>query len=231
MGGEDGFNGAKEHAPLSPTKVAFAPTRRKNYTIMDFRRGAEYLRSRTSHRPRLGVILGSGMSEFINSVEGADTIPYAEVHLNIPDFPTCSVSGHQGAFVVSKEVFIMSGRFHLYEVRLLGHRSTSSTDCAVDWPPVAHLRLNSFAVGHQGHSSQAATFPVRIMKEFGIEVLLITNAGGGLTRTLEVGDIMLIRDHFNTGWGEDHPLVSSPTCARPAVEAPCGGTQRLAVPA
>lgn len=45
------------------------------------------------------------------------------------------------------------------------------------------------------------------MKEMGIETLIITNAAGGLSPTLRVGDVMVITDHFNTAWGENHPLI------------------------
>lgn len=59
----------------------------------------------------------------------------------------------------------------------------------------------------EGHSPQAVTYPIRVMKEMGIETLIITNAAGGLSPTLRAGDVMLITDHFNTAWGENHPLI------------------------
>jgi purine-nucleoside phosphorylase len=160
-----------------PPSGVFVPTRKHDYTVEDFRKGADFLRSRTSHRPKLACILGSGMGEFVDAIHEADVISYEEVRQALPYFPMCSVSGHKGNFIFGKlegsSVMVMQGRFHLYE----------------------------------GHSVQAVTYPVRMMKEMGIEVLILTNAAGGLSTNLRVGDVMLITDHFNTAWGTNHPLI------------------------
>ncbi len=50
---------------------------------------------------------------------------------------------------------------------------------------------------YEGYSMQQITFPVRLMKLFGIETLLISNAGGGLNPQYRKGDLMLIDDHIN----------------------------------
>ena len=41
------------------------------------------------------------------------------------------------------------------------------------------------------------TMPVRVMKLLGIEMLIVTNAAGGLNEKFKVGDIMIINDHIN----------------------------------
>jgi purine-nucleoside phosphorylase len=61
---------------------------------------------------------------------------------------------------------------------------------------------------YEGHSLQVTTFPVRVMKALGARILLVTNAAGGLNRTFDVGDLMLIEDHINVlGWGGQNPLT------------------------
>ena len=65
--------------------------------------------------PQSAVILGSGLGEFIDSLDKPIVIPYSE----IPDYPCSTVSGHKGEWVFgyinSKPVICASGRFNYYE--------------------------------------------------------------------------------------------------------------------
>lgn len=74
-----------------------------------------YIESRTSRRPRIAVVLGSGLTGFLSCVENAQEIPYAE----IPDWPDSTVPGHAGKLVFGSlgatPVAILAGRSHLYE--------------------------------------------------------------------------------------------------------------------
>ena len=85
----------------------------------DFRsrveRAAASIRSRTSATPRVGVILGSGLSDVIDELFSGDvkTIDYGD----IDGFGAPSVAGHRGALMVSDEAAVMAGRFHFYEGR------------------------------------------------------------------------------------------------------------------
>jgi purine-nucleoside phosphorylase len=50
---------------------------------------------------------------------------------------------------------------------------------------------------YEGYSAERATFPVRVMKALGIELLIVSNAAGGLNPSFAAGDVMVIDDHIN----------------------------------
>jgi purine-nucleoside phosphorylase len=76
---------------------------------------ASLIRSRTPLRPAAGVVLGSGLGAFADSLADAVSIPYAE----IPHFPASTVVGHGGALALGRAggvpVAVMKGRVHFYE--------------------------------------------------------------------------------------------------------------------
>src|SRR5437016_4604647 len=76
---------------------------------------AQLVGSRTSVRPRIGLVLGSGLGAFADSLTDAAHIPYAE----IPAFPQSTAIGHAGRMVLGRAgsvpVAAMQGRVHLYE--------------------------------------------------------------------------------------------------------------------
>lgn len=63
----------------------------------------------------IGVVLGTGLGDFISHVEIQKTIDYSE----IPNFPTSTVEFHKGKLIFGllhgKKILIMQGRFHYYE--------------------------------------------------------------------------------------------------------------------
>ncbi|KPJ77140.1 MAG: purine nucleoside phosphorylase [Deltaproteobacteria bacterium SG8_13] len=94
---------------------------------------------------------------------------------DLPFFPVSTVPGHAGK--------MLFGRLKDRHVMVMQGRF--------------HL--------YEGYSAREVTFPIRVMQELGVKVLIVTNAAGGLTARLQAGDIMVIRDHINlTG---DNPLV------------------------
>ena len=66
-------------------------------------------------RPRIAIVLGSGLGQLADRIERATNIPYAD----IPGFPASTVVGHAGRLVAGTietcDVIALSGRFHLYE--------------------------------------------------------------------------------------------------------------------
>lgn len=107
----------------------------------------------------------------------ADALSNTQVlsYSKIPGFPMSTVEGHSGQFV---------------------HGFVGET-------PV--LLMQGRVHKYEGYTAQQVVFPVRTLKNWGIEKLILTNAAGGINQNFEVGDLMLITDHLNfTG---DNPLV------------------------
>ncbi|MBA4495699.1 purine-nucleoside phosphorylase [Paenactinomyces guangxiensis] len=132
-------------------------------TRTQIKEAAESITTKTTVRPRIGLILGSGLGVLAEELENPVSISYEE----IPHFPVSTVEGHAGQLVLGtlegQQVVVMAGRFHLYE----------------------------------GHELSSVTFPIRVMKELGVETILVTNAAGGVNESYSAGDLMLIRDHIN----------------------------------
>lgn len=134
---------------------------------------AATIRRQTDIKPRVGIILGSGLSPLSDAVQQGVAIPYRE----IPRFPTTTVEGHAGHLILGQlegqAVAVMQGRAHYYE----------------------------------GYSMAEVTFPVRVLQVLGIEILIVTNAAGGLNPSFQPGDVMLITDHINViGMAGPNPL-------------------------
>ncbi len=131
----------------------------------------EYLESRISLKPEVGIILGTGLGGLVQEIDIQQTLPYEF----IPNFPVSTVAGHQGQLIFGtmggKNIVAMQGRFHYYE----------------------------------GYTMQELTFPVMVMKFLGINLLVLSNASGGVNPGFEVGDIMVITDHINLM--KDNPLI------------------------
>lgn len=76
---------------------------------------ADFVRTRYTSPPTLGIILGSGLGNFAAQVESPTTIPYAE----IPGWPLPTVEGHAGQLILGHiagtPVAVMAGRVHAYE--------------------------------------------------------------------------------------------------------------------
>lgn len=143
-------------------------------TFEQIDQAADAVRRRTSHQPRVGIILGSGLNDLADSVHKADIIPYSD----LPNWPISTVQGHAGRLVIGElegqTVFIMQGRIHFYE----------------------------------GYNMSQITLPVRVMQRLGMEIMIVTNAAGGVNPAFTPGDVMLITDNLNLiGMTGLNPLI------------------------
>ncbi len=112
----------------------------------------EFIQSKTNLKPKLSFVLGSGLSDLVESINVEISIPYSE----IPHFPKSTVVGHAGNLVIGKyndiDVMLFQGRVHFYEgyspeevvfpvrlFKLLGGEDIILTNASgsleKDWPP------------------------------------------------------------------------------------------------
>jgi purine-nucleoside phosphorylase len=86
---------------------------------------------------------------------------------DIPGFPEATVVGHEGAAIVGD----IGGR--------------------------AVVALSGRFHMYEGHPASLAAFPVRVFHAMGVRELFVSNAAGGISSRLAVGDLMMISDHLN----------------------------------
>lgn len=126
-----------------------------------------WVRGKSDLVPKVGVVLGSGLSAFADRIASAVAIPYQE----IPEFPASSVEGHPGKLVMGElpgpgggvPVAVMQGRVH----------------------------------GYEGWSAEDVAFGARLLCRLGAGALLLTNASGGVNTELAPGDLVRVTDHVN----------------------------------
>lgn len=84
-------------------------------TLEQIDRIAGELRARCTLRPRVAIILGSGLSQVADAVRAQVRIPFGD----LPGWPVSTVQGHSGRLVIGhleeREVLVMQGRIHAYE--------------------------------------------------------------------------------------------------------------------
>jgi purine-nucleoside phosphorylase len=98
---------------MSPVRLGATATKPDEFARAS--RAAKFILSKTKLRPRVGLILGSGLGAFADELTSAARSPYSK----IPGFPRSTVVGHAGQLVIGKSgevpVAVMQGRVHLYE--------------------------------------------------------------------------------------------------------------------
>ncbi|EER29057.1 purine nucleoside phosphorylase, putative [Coccidioides posadasii C735 delta SOWgp] len=157
--------------------------------------------------PRVAVICGSGLGGLADTIDSKAKVEFD--YRDIPNFPASTVPGHLG-----KLVFGYLGA-ETPAVLMVGRAQEIEADTAASF--------------YEGHSIDKVTFPVRLFKLLGVEIMIgtgnehllgkhkiqsptkqlctVTNASGGLNSEYAVGDVVLINDHiFLAGLAGLHPL-------------------------
>lgn len=96
---------------------------------------------------------------------------------DIPGFPVSTVPGHAGRMVF--------GRF-------------SGKDCVI---------MQGRFHYYEGYDAKTIALYIRVLKDLGVEKLLLTNAAGGVNEYYKPGDLMVITDHIN--FASVNPLIGS----------------------
>lgn len=102
------------------------------------------------------------------------TDKYEISYQEIPHFPVSTVEGHCGKLIFGK----------------LGNKDIMAMQGRFHF--------------YEGYSMKEVTFPIRVMRELGIQTLFVSNAAGGMNPGFEIGDLMIITDHIN--FFPEHPL-------------------------
>jgi purine-nucleoside phosphorylase len=102
------------------------------------------------------------------------TDKYEISYQDIPHFPVSTVEGHSGKLIFGK----------------LGNKDIMAMQGRFHF--------------YEGYSMKEVTFPIRVMRELGIQTLFVSNAAGGMNPDFEIGDLMIITDHIN--FFPEHPL-------------------------
>jgi len=102
-------------------------------------------------------------------------ILYSISYEKLPDFPQPTVKGHAGKLVV--------GEIYNHKVICMYGRS--------------HI--------YEGYKPQILANPIRVLKDIGCKLLIVTNAAGSLIQDMPAGSLMLISDHIN--WSGFNPLI------------------------
>jgi purine-nucleoside phosphorylase len=97
------------------TQVRSRSRARANGEFARASRAAKFIQSKTKLRPKIALVLGSGLGAFADDLASATRIPYDR----IPGFPRSTVEGHAGSLAIGKvddvPVAVMQGRVHFYE--------------------------------------------------------------------------------------------------------------------
>lgn len=127
----------------------------------------KFIESKIKSKPKLGVVLGSGLGKFANELINSVQISFKD----IPHFLPPTVEGHEGTLICGDlktnsgtfPIFVLQGRLHY----------------------------------HEGLTMDQVVVPIRTLCMLGLDTLILTNAAGAVNPSYRESDLMLITDHIN----------------------------------
>lgn len=127
-----------------------------------------HIRKVTDFKPKIALVLGSGLGSFADTVAIHGKIKSSE----IPYYPVGSVQGHAGRIIfgtiqesgrTSLPLLLFQGRVHYYEIGDI----------------------------------ERIVFPIGLAHKLGVKTLVVTNAAGGINTNFHAGQLMLIKNFLN----------------------------------
>lgn len=119
-------------------------------------------------------VVGVMMGTGLSSITDHITKGIEIDYSDIPNFPKSTVQSHKGKLIVG----------------------------LLDGCPVVVLAGRWHY--YEGYSAKELTFPIRVLKQLGLETIIFTNVSGGTNESYNAGDLVIVKDHINMI--PDHPL-------------------------
>lgn len=128
------------------------------------------IRAREQRVPDVALILGSGLSPYASTLANATKFPYAE----IPHMPQVSIPGHSGTLFIGEVPNMPKGKRAPIVAALAGR---------------VHM--------YEGYSAEEVVYPLRLLLSLGAKFVVLTNAAGSISPTVQPGELVLLSDHLN----------------------------------
>jgi len=129
---------------------------------------------RTAFRPSIGLIVGSGLGALTKALRVEAEIDYA----TLPHMPQATAPGHEGKLVLGE----------------------LPAPASAGGGPGGSQRLAVLAGRfhfYEGYTMAQVTYPVRLVRALGADILILTSIVGSMNRAMPAGSLVLVEDHLN----------------------------------
>ncbi len=134
---------------------------------MDYKQQVEQAKAYIQQHLQAPVSLGIILGTGLGNLASQIQVELEIPYQDIPHFPISTVESHSGTLLIGT---------------LAGKQV---------------LAMKGRFHYYEGYSMKEVTFPIRVMKQLGVQTLLVSNASGGLNPKQQVGEVMVISDHIN----------------------------------